>query len=140
MPRFTAGKSFSTAIRCPVLGHGVRTRTRRPQCWYDRHWMVIRSMRLSVVLGCVALLSMSTMAQERSLPDQQAFLKETRKHLQTDSSVQRNYMYVETRREVKLGKDGRVEEETVKVVESYPGLPGQPRWERVISENGKPVS
>ena len=36
------------------------------------------------------------------MPNQEAFLKETRKHLQRDSSVQRNYMYVETRRERKL--------------------------------------
>ncbi len=47
-------------------------------------------------------------------------------------------MYVETQREVKLDKDGRIEEESVKVYESYPGLPGQPRWERLISKNGKP--
>ena len=140
MPGFTAGKASSGVVRCPVLGRGVRTRTGRPQCWYDRYWMVIRSMRLAVVLGFVALLSTSGIAaQDRPLPDQQTFLKEARKHLQRDTSVQRTYMYVETRRETKLDKDGRVEEETVKVVESYPGLPGQPRWERVISENGKPV-
>jgi hypothetical protein len=101
--------------------------------------MLKGSMRLAVVPGFVALVMSVVAAQDRPLPDQQTFLKETRKHLQRDSSVQRNYMYVETRREVKLGKDGRVEEQSVKVVESYPGLPGQPRWERVVSENGKPV-
>ena len=69
-------------------------------------------------------------AQNQPLPDQETFLKETRKHLQTDTSVQSSYMYVETRREVKLDKDGRTAEESVKVSESYPGLPGQPRWER----------
>ena len=79
-------------------------------------------------------------AQERPLPDQTAFLKETRKHLQTDSSVQSSYMYIETQREVKLDKNGRTTEESVKVYESYPGLPGEPRWERLISEDGVPVS
>ncbi len=74
------------------------------------------------------------------MPNQEAFLKETRKHLQRDSSVQRNYMYVETRRELKLDKDGGVEEQSIKVFESYPGLPGQPRWQRLISENGQPLS
>jgi hypothetical protein len=102
--------------------------------------MVKGSKRLAVVLGFVALSMSGEAAQDRPLPDQQTFLKEARKHLQRDSSVQSNYIYVETRRETKLGKDGKVEEESVKVVESYPGLPGQPRWERVISENGKPVS
>jgi hypothetical protein len=30
-------------------------------------------------------------------------------------------------------------EESVRVSESYPGLPGEPRWERLISKNGKAV-
>ena len=38
-------------------------------------------------------------------------------------------MYVETRREQKLDKRGRVQEESAKVLESYPGLPGEERWE-----------
>jgi len=95
--------------------------------------------RWAVALGLSALLVSVPEAQDRPLPNQEAFLKETRKHLQRDSSVQRNYMYVETRRELKLDKDGGVEEQSVKVLESYPGLPGQPRWERLISENGRPV-
>lgn len=98
-----------------------------------RRWLI-------VALGLTALWIASPGAQERPLPDQQAFLKEARRHLQRDSSVQRSYMYVETRTEVKLDKDGDVEEQSVKVFESYPGLPGQPRWERLISENGRPVS
>jgi len=96
--------------------------------------------RLAVVLGFAALSIGVLGAQDRPLPDQNTFLKETRKHLQRDSSVQRSYMYVETRREVKLDKDGRIAEQSVKVFESYPGLPGQPRWERLISENGRPMS
>ena len=95
--------------------------------------------RLAVVLGFSALSIGVLGAQDRPLPDQNTFLKETRKHLQRDSSVQRSYMYVETRREVKLDKDGRIQEQSVKVFESYPGLPGQSRWERLVSENGRPV-
>ena len=96
--------------------------------------------RLALALG-FALLSLGLPgAQERPLPDQATFLAETRKHLQTDTSVQGSYMYVETQREVKLDKNGRTQEQSVKVYESYPGLPGEPRWERLISENGRPVS
>jgi hypothetical protein len=102
--------------------------------------MVRRSTRLAVALGWVALTIGVAGAQERPLPDQTQFLKETRKHLQTDSSVQSSYMYVETQRQVKLDKNGRKHEESLKVYESYPGLPGEPRWERLISEDGKPVS
>jgi hypothetical protein len=96
--------------------------------------------RWAVALGLSVLPISVPEAQDRPLPNQEAFLKETRKHLQRDSSVQRNYMYVETRRELKLNKDGGVEEQSVKVFESYPGLPGQPRWQRLISENGQPLS
>ena len=78
-------------------------------------------------------------AQDRSLPDQQSFLEETRTHLQTDSTLQSSYVYVETRHEQKLDKHGRTTEESVKVFESYPGLPGEARWERLIAENGRPV-
>ena len=97
-------------------------------------------MRPALVLGLAALSIVIVGAQDRPLPDKDEFLQQTRKHLRIDSSVQRNYMYVETRRETKLDKDGRVAEELVRVFESYPGLPGQPRWERLISKNGQPVS
>ena len=94
--------------------------------------------RVLVVLGFVIAGSILG-AQNRPLPDQESFLKETRKHLQTDSALQSSYVYVETRRELKLDKNGRTREESVKVFESYPGLPGEARWERLIAENGRPV-
>ena len=87
----------------------------------------------------VALVSVTALvAQERPLPDQEGFLREVRARLQTDSNLQSGYIYVETRREQKLDDRGRVEQESVKVYESYPGLPGEDRWERLISENGRP--
>jgi hypothetical protein len=89
---------------------------------------------------CLALMSVAVTAQERPLPEQQAFLLETKKHLQTDSALQSSYMYVETRREQKLDKRGRVTDESRTVIENFPGFPGEPRWERVIEENGKPVA
>lgn len=75
--------------------------------------------------------------QERPLPDQATFLREARARLQTDSTLQSSYIYTETRREQKLDGRGKVKEETVKVYESYPGLPGEGRWERLMSENGR---
>jgi hypothetical protein len=63
-----------------------------------------------------------------------------RKRLQTNEELQSGYTYVETRRELKLDKTGRSTKETVKVFESYPGFPGEERWDRLISENGRPVS
>jgi len=77
--------------------------------------------------------------QERPLPDRETFLQEARKHLQTDYSLQSSYTYVETRREQKLDKHGRVTDESVKVFENYPGLPGEGRWERLTARDGNPV-
>src|SRR5262245_22681922 len=88
----------------------------------------------------VLILSLPLAAQQpRPLPDQNAFLREVRKHLETDDQRQQGYTYVETRRQTKLDKSGRPQGESVKVMESYPGFPGEDRWERVISEDGKPT-
>jgi hypothetical protein len=48
-------------------------------------------------------------------------------------------MYVEKRREQKLDKAGRPTGESLKVFESYPALPGEGRWSRLIAEDGRPV-
>jgi hypothetical protein len=98
-----------------------------------------RGLPMLVAVGF--LIAGSTFAaQDRPLPDQESFLSETRKRLQTDSTLQSGYVYVETRREQKLDKGGRTRGESVKVFESYPGLPGEDRWERLIAEDGRPVS
>ena len=100
--------------------------------------MIARVLPILVALGF--LIAGSTLgAQNRPLPDQESFLIETRKHLQTDSTLQSSYVYVETRREQKLDKGGRTREESVKVFESHPGLPGEERWERLIAEDGRPA-
>jgi hypothetical protein len=99
------------------------------------------SRRTTLTVIALVLIGISAPgAQQRPLPDQESFLRETRKHLQTDSTLQRSYVFVETRRERKLDKSGHATEESVKVVESYPGLPGEERWERLISEDGHPVA
>ena len=73
------------------------------------------------------------------MPDPATFLPEVKKRLQTDQSLQSSYSFVETIRERKLDGQGRATSQSVKVLENYPGLPGEPRWERLISENGRPV-
>src|SRR6478752_6796092 len=88
------------------------------------------------VITAVVLSVTAVVAQDRPLPDQETFLREVRARLRTDSSLQSSYIYTETRREQKLDDRGRVTQESVKVYESYPGLPGEERWERLISEDG----
>jgi hypothetical protein len=76
--------------------------------------------------------------QDRSLPDLQPFLAQARMRLQTDNERQRSYIYVETQRTRKLDSAGKPRSESVKIVESYPPLPGErERWERVLEEDGR---
>lgn len=89
------------------------------------------------ILILVATPGPRAAGQEPPLPDLQAFLKETRQRLEPDDVRQSGYMYVETRRQQKLDGSGRATREAVKVFESYPGLPGEGRWERLIAEDGQ---
>jgi hypothetical protein len=98
----------------------------------------MRALTVALSLG-ILVSSLAGVAQEQPLPDPKLFLEEVRKRLQTDEQRQSGYMYMETRREVKLDKTGRSTRERIKVFESYPGFPGEERWERLISEDGRPV-
>jgi hypothetical protein len=95
--------------------------------------------RFPFAFAALLLLAARALAQDRPLPDPATFLAEVKKHLQTDQSLQSSYSYVETRRERKLDERGFATSESVKVFENYPGLPGEPRWERLISEDGRAV-
>src|SRR5215471_9201692 len=96
-------------------------------------------MRRKAAVLLLSLVATPLVAQQQPLPDKQAFLQEVRKHLETDEFRQLGYMYMETRREQKLDKAGRPTGESVKVLESYPGLTGEQRWERLLSEDGKAI-
>ena len=95
-------------------------------------------MTVFVALLLVCLLPVTAGAQDRPLPELQPFMAQVRTRLQTDNERQRSYIYVETQRERKLDGAGRTRTESVKVVESYPPLPGEDdRWERVLEEDGR---
>ena len=96
-------------------------------------------MHRVVAAALVSLAATSSQAQQRPLPDPQVFLQEVRKHLETDDERQSGYMYVEKRRQQSLDKAGRPTGESLKVFESYPALPGERRWSRLIAEDGRPV-
>ncbi|MCC7124922.1 MAG: hypothetical protein IT178_08740 [Acidobacteria bacterium] len=84
-------------------------------------------------------MSISIQAQEPPLPDLSTFLKEARTRLEPDEMRQSGYVYVETRRERKLDASGKTLEEDVNVYESFPGLPGERRFQRQTQRDGQPV-
>jgi hypothetical protein len=93
---------------------------------------------VAVAAAILSCLLAGVAAQERPLPELQAFLAQARTRLQTDGERQQSYIYLETQRRMKLDESGRARSESVKVVESYPALPGEDeRWERVIEEDGR---
>ena len=88
----------------------------------------------------LALIVLATpAAQDRPLPDQDAFAAQVKRHLATDEERQSGYTYLEKRTEQKLDASGRLKDQSVKVFEVYPGLPGEERYRRLIEENGRPV-
>src|SRR5262245_17871428 len=97
---------------------------------------IVRLMVLALAL--VACFS-GARAQDRPLPDRETFTREVRARMRTADQAQDAYSYGETTKDQKLDESGRVVEETLKVIESYPGFPGESRWERMIVEDGKPV-
>lgn len=97
-------------------------------------------MRAVLALSLLAAwVAVSPSAHERPLPDEVAFKREVRARLQINDFRQRDYAYTATQRSLNVDGKGHVKSERVKVFESYPGLPGEDRWERVLSENGRPV-
>lgn len=93
---------------------------------------------VTVALACV--VAGGRAQSPRPLPDQATFQREVRARLQIDDFRQRDYVYTATQRSLSVDGKGKVREERIKVVESYPGLPGESRWERLLVEDGKPVS
>ena len=78
-------------------------------------------------------------AQERPLPDFDTFAAEVKTHLATDDERQSGYVFTERRVEQKIDAAGRVTDESVKVYEVHPGLPGENRYRRLIEEDGRAV-
>jgi hypothetical protein len=95
-------------------------------------------LRWLTIALLVAMLS-APRAQERPLPDFDAFAAQVKMHLATDEERQSGYMFIERRTEQRLDSAGRPQHESIKVFEVYPGLPGEDRYRRLIEEDGKRV-
>lgn len=78
-------------------------------------------------------------AQEKPLPELDAFLTEAKKRLQTDAALQAGYAFSEREVQQKRDGEGRVREEKIKVYEVYPALPGEEPYRRLIEQDGRPV-
>jgi hypothetical protein len=92
-----------------------------------------------IALALLVPLLAAPAVQDRPLPDYDTFAAQVKTHLATDEERQSGYMFIERRTEQKLDGSGQAKEESRKVFEVYPGLPGEDRYRRLIEEGGKPV-
>ena len=104
-----------------------------------------RRLAVSAATILTALISLSAAVQdgpptEAPLPAPEPFLKEVRARLETNATRQFGYSYLETQRRTSIDRSGRRREDPATILESYPGLPGEERWERVVQRKGKRVS
>jgi hypothetical protein len=98
----------------------------------------MRVLLLAFVLSAVAARS-QPVAQDRPLPEFDAFVAQVKTRLQTDGELQRGYVYTERRVEQELDGSGRVTDEHVQVFEVHPALPGEDPYRRLLEEDGRPV-
>jgi|KBSMisStaDraftv2_1062788.scaffolds.fasta_scaffold60455_3 hypothetical protein len=93
-----------------------------------------------VATATVAVGAQSGSSNGRPLPELQPFLQQVRARLQPDDQRQVGYAFTYTERKVKYDSNGKAGAAAVKVTESYPGFaPGEPRWDRVLEEDGHRV-
>ena len=84
-------------------------------------------------------MAISVGADERPLPDLNVFIPEVKSKLATDESLQSGYVYNERTTTEKVDGSGRTVHTSTKLLEVYPGLPGEAPYRRVIEEDGHPV-
>jgi hypothetical protein len=92
-----------------------------------------------VCIALCLLAAMSVSADERPLPDLNLFIREVKAKLATDETLQSGYVYNERTVTEKIDGSGRVVHTSEKLLEVYPGLPGEAPYRRVIEEDGHPV-
>jgi hypothetical protein len=92
------------------------------------------------LVATLALAAQGVPSTGRPLPELQPFLQQVRTRLQPDDARQVGYAFTYTERKMKYDSKSRPGPAAVTITESYPGFaPGEPRWDRVIQEDGHRV-
>jgi len=105
-------------------------------------------VRLSVVMSllCFAHASAGVVAQTEAtgesqpLPELNTFLSRTKDNLKSDRLLLSQYTYNMKSTTRFLDKDGRVKKTEIREYEVFPSLDEDMNYERLISEDGRPVS
>jgi hypothetical protein len=104
---------------------------------------LLRLIRACILSGllCLLLLSARGLAQTENqpLPELNAFLMKVRENLKSDRLLLSRYTFDMEETVHQLDKEGQVRKNEVHVYEVYPSLEEDMTYQRLISENGKPV-
>jgi hypothetical protein len=105
------------------------------------HFRFVTRMGALGGLLCLALFPVCGFAQigNGPLPELNAFLAKVRENLRSDRLLLSRYTYDMEETVRHLDKDGHVKKADVHVYEVYPSLEEEMTYQRLISENGKPV-
>jgi hypothetical protein len=98
---------------------------------------------LVTVLLAVAALAAAAQGPEvqkdKPLPDPASFFRQVRDRIRQDNGIERDFMYLEERRDVKISKLGKLEVGPRRTFEVYPAPPGGQTYKRLIAIEGKPL-
>jgi len=105
-----------------------------------RGWSGRAAGRVAVCVLCVAMLGRAGVAraQDKPLPEKDAFLAEARKRITSDERLLSQYTFRERQVRTDFAGDGRAEKKTTKEFEVYPSVEGSPAYRRLIATNGVP--
>jgi hypothetical protein len=99
-----------------------------------------RAVALAAVLDCFAGYGLSAQGTSAPLPDPTGFSRKVREAVRLDYELQKNYTYVEKRRDVKLSRLGKVTVGPLRTFEVYPSnMPGK-TYKRLIAIDGVPLA
>ena len=90
---------------------------------------------LVILLG----LSASARAQGTGLPDPDTFMKKVRDTARLDYEIQKEFTYLERRRDIRLSKLGKVTVGPMRTFEVYPSPIRGRTYKRLIAIDGKPL-
>jgi hypothetical protein len=97
-------------------------------------------IRACALLASLALLSAAAGAQTSEPIDWAAFAQKVREAMRVDDELQRQFAYIEQRRDVRVTKLGKVEVGPQRTFEVYPSPEPGGTYKRLIAIEGKPLS
>jgi hypothetical protein len=101
--------------------------------------LIGRAIVLASLLGPFAGYGLSAQSTDAPLPDQAEFARKVREAVRLDYELQKNYTYIEKRRDVKVSRLGKVTVGPLRTFEVYPSkIPGK-TYKRLIAIDGVPL-